>query len=48
MWDISLLPQVTGKSNSALGGRVPNAFKRYGFHKPYYLRHCWAVRSQSE
>ncbi|MCY6493136.1 hypothetical protein [Leptolyngbya sp. GGD] len=45
LWDISLLPQVTGKTNSALGNRVTNAFKRYGISQPYNLRHCWAVRS---
>ncbi|MCY7275975.1 MAG: hypothetical protein LH702_20115 [Phormidesmis sp. CAN_BIN44] len=28
-----------------MGGRVTQAFKRYGFVKPYNLRHCWAVRT---
>jgi integrase len=45
LWDVSLLPKVTGKTNSALGNRVTNAFVRYGFHKPYNLRHAWAVRT---
>ena len=45
LWDVSLLPEVTGKTNAALGNRVITAFARYGFHKPYNLRHCWAVRS---
>lgn len=45
LWDVSLLPKVTGKSNAALGGRVTTALARYDFHKPYNLRHCWAVRS---
>jgi hypothetical protein len=45
LWDVSLLPQVTGDSNAALGGRVTNALKRYGFSKPYNLRHAWAVRT---
>lgn len=45
LWDVKLLPQVTGKSNSALGNRVTQALKRYGFIKPYNLRHCWAVRT---
>ena len=45
LWDVSLLPQVTGKTNAALGNRVITAFARYGFHKAYNLRHCWAVRS---
>ncbi len=47
MWDLAHteLPLVTGKDNSALGGRVTNALKRYGFLKPYNLRHAWAVRT---
>lgn len=45
LWDVDLLPKVTGKSNAALGGRVTTAFARYDFHKPYNLRHAWAVRS---
>lgn len=45
LWDVNLLPKVTGKTNSALGNRVTNAFVRYGFHKPYNLRHAWAVRT---
>ncbi|MEP0919406.1 integrase [Leptolyngbya sp. DQ-M1] len=45
LWNISLVPQVTGKTNAALGNRVINAFARYGFRKPYNLRHCWAVRT---
>jgi integrase len=45
LWDIERLPQVTGKDNSALGGRVTQALKRYGFVKPYNLRHAWAVRT---
>ncbi|MBD1843337.1 site-specific integrase [Cyanobacteria bacterium FACHB-63] len=45
LWDIKLLPQVTGKTNAALGNRVTTAFARYGFHKPYNLRHAWAVRT---
>ncbi|MEP0917093.1 integrase [Leptolyngbya sp. DQ-M1] len=45
LWDVKLLPQVTGKTNAALGNRVTTAFARYGFHKPYNLRHAWAVRS---
>lgn len=35
LWEIDQLPQVTGKDNSALGGRVTQALKRYGFCKPY-------------
>ena len=38
-------PQITGKNNSALGDRVNKAFKRYGFNKPYNLRHAWAIRA---
>lgn len=45
LWEIGQLPQVTGKDNSALGGRVTQALKRYGFRKPYNLRHAWAVRT---
>lgn len=45
LWDVKLLPQVTGKSNSDLGNRVTHAFRRYGFLKPYNLRHRWAVRT---
>ncbi|BAU14277.1 integrase family protein [Leptolyngbya sp. NIES-3755] len=45
LWDVKLLPKVTGKSNSDLGNRVTHAFKRYGFSNPYNLRHCWAVRT---
>lgn len=45
LWDISLMPQVTGKDNSALGNRVTQALKRYEFTKPYNLRHAWAVRT---
>ncbi|MEP0918652.1 hypothetical protein NC981_17620 [Leptolyngbya sp. DQ-M1] len=44
LWDVKL-PAVTGKDNSALGNRVTKAFARYGFSKPYNLRHCWAVRT---
>ena len=49
MWELGNIkqnfPQVTGKNNSALGDRVLKAFKRYGFHKPYNLRHAWAIRA---
>ncbi|MEP0917015.1 hypothetical protein NC981_09300 [Leptolyngbya sp. DQ-M1] len=48
MWrlrDVKLLPKVTGRSNSDLGNRVTQAFKRYGISKPYNLRHAWAVRT---
>ncbi len=38
-------PQVTGENNSALGQRVTQAFRRYGFYKPYNLRHAWAIRT---
>ncbi|MBD1847469.1 site-specific integrase [Cyanobacteria bacterium FACHB-63] len=44
LWDVKL-PSVTGKDNSALGNRVTKAFARYGFKKPYNLRHQWAVRT---
>ena len=40
------MPQVTGKDNQTIGGKVSKAFRRYGVpFKPYDLRHCWAVRS---
>ncbi|MBW4516043.1 MAG: site-specific integrase [Timaviella obliquedivisa GSE-PSE-MK23-08B] len=45
LWNVDLLPQVTGKTNSDLGSRVTIALKRYGFYKPYNLRHAWAVRT---
>ncbi|MDJ0689208.1 MAG: hypothetical protein QNJ41_11920, partial [Xenococcaceae cyanobacterium MO_188.B32] len=38
-------PQVTGKTNSDLGDRVLKAFLRYGFSRPYNLRHAWAIRA---
>ena len=38
-------PQVTGKNNSELGHRVTQALSRYGFKKPYNLRHAWAIRA---
>ncbi|GAP96118.1 phage integrase family [Leptolyngbya sp. NIES-2104] len=44
LWNIKL-PNVTGKTNSDLGHRVTNQLKRYGFFKPYNLRHRWAVRT---
>jgi hypothetical protein len=45
LWDVSLVPKVSGRDNSALGNRVINGFKRYGFAKPYNLRHRWAIRT---
>lgn len=45
LWEVERLPQVSGRDNSALGGRVTQAFKRHGFLHPYNLRHAWAVRS---
>lgn len=49
MWDLGNIkqpfPTVTGKTNSDLGDRVLKAFKRYGFSKPYNLRHAWAIRA---
>lgn len=44
LWNVDL-PQVSGRDNSALGMRVTQALKRYGFFKPYNLRHAWAVRT---
>ncbi|MBD2095885.1 site-specific integrase [Trichocoleus sp. FACHB-591] len=39
------LPNVTGKCNRSLGGRVAPAFKRYKIpFPPYHLRHCYAAR----
>jgi len=39
------LPNVTGKTNSAWGKRVTQAFRRYHIPFPAYnLRHCYAVR----
>jgi hypothetical protein len=40
-----VLPSITGKNNSDLGNRVSRAYPRYGWNKPYILRHCWAVRA---
>lgn len=45
LWNVSLLPQVTGRNNRELGHRVTAAFRRYGFRNPYNLRHRWAVRT---
>jgi integrase len=44
LWEVNL-PEVTGRDNSALGMRVTQALKRYGFWKPYNLRHAGAVRT---
>lgn len=44
LWDVKL-PNVSGKDNRTLGGRVTQAFKRYKVGQPYNLRHAWAVRS---
>ena len=39
------LPNVTGKTNRALGHRVGTAFGRYHLPFPtYHLRHCYATR----
>lgn len=38
-------PQVSGSSNSDLGHRVSQAFRRYKVCQPYNLRHAWAIRS---
>ena len=38
-------PKITGKNNSELGNRVTQALGRYGFNKPYNLRHAWAIRA---
>lgn len=48
MWNLGgekQLPISSGKTNSDKGDRVNKAFKRYGFIKPYNLRHAWAIRS---
>lgn len=45
LWETERIPQVTGKDNSALGMRLTQALKRYGFLKPYNLRHAWAIRT---
>jgi integrase len=40
------VPKVSGKTNSALGARVTQSFKRAKMpFDPYDLRHAWAVRS---
>ena len=44
LWKV-YLPKVSGRDNSALGMRVTQALKRYGFLKPYNLRHAWAIRT---
>ncbi|MDJ0572175.1 MAG: hypothetical protein QNJ53_24465 [Pleurocapsa sp. MO_192.B19] len=38
-------PNYSGKTNSDLGNRIGDAFRRYGFYKAYNLRHAWAIRS---
>ncbi|MEP0980540.1 hypothetical protein [Leptolyngbya sp. FACHB-17] len=45
LWNVSRLPQVSGKNNRKLGHRVTAAFRRSGFRNPYNLRHRWAVRT---
>lgn len=45
LWDVSLIPVSNAKNNTSFGKRVTENFKKYGFQKPYNLRHAWAVRS---
>ena len=48
LWNLNegTLPVITGRTNSDLGNRVTQAFKRYGIpFAPYNLRHAWAIRS---
>lgn len=45
LWDTSLLPHVNGKNNTILGQSITIHLKKYGFFKPYNLRHAWAVRT---
>ncbi len=47
-WDLKSIqvPKVTGSSNTELGSRVTQAFRRLGAGFPAYsLRHCWAIRT---
>lgn len=44
--NLSLLPSLSGKDNSAIGQRISHAFSRMGIpFRPYDLRHCWAIRA---
>lgn len=43
--EVALIPRVTAKNNKDLGHRVNKGFARFGFRKPYNLRHAWAVRT---
>ena len=45
LYEIEQLPELKGKNNRDLGGRVTRAFKRYGLTQPYNLRHAWAIRA---
>ena len=41
-----MLPRVSGATNSDLGHRVAQAFRRFKLSfRAYDLRHCWAVRT---
>ncbi|MEM7756538.1 MAG: hypothetical protein AAF298_00200 [Cyanobacteria bacterium P01_A01_bin.40] len=49
MWELGNVeqpfPNYSGKTNSDLGNRIGDAFRRYGFYKAYNLRHAWAIRA---
>lgn len=47
-WELNRVcrPDVSGKTNSALGGRITQAFRRMKIpFRAYDLRHAWAIRS---
>jgi len=45
LYNTSLLPFVEAKNNTRLGARVNYHFQKFGFLKPYNLRHAWAIRT---
>lgn len=48
LWQLRnpVLPNVNGRNNLELGGRVCQVFHRTNVpFKPYDLRHCWAIRT---
>lgn len=44
LWEVKL-PEINGKNNQDLSGRVCRYFKRHELGLPLNLRHAWAIRS---
>ena len=45
LYDPIELPNLSGKNNKELGGKITKAFARYKVTQPYNLRHAWAIRA---